>query len=329
MSLTRYIAKKLVEAILTIFIGITAAFFLFRLLPGDPTAVFLDIRLTPEAKQALIRQFGLDKPLWEQYILFLINVFQGNLGISFAYIGTPVSKLIFGPKLFNTIVLMATSMILGAFIASILGLLAGWKRGSLFDRLVTSLSYLSTSAPIFWIGLLILLFLCGYLGLIPVGGTISVEAIHADPLTKIKDYLWHMIGPLIVLILFFLPLYLLYVRNAVVTMHGEDFIFVLKAKGLPDKHILFKHIARFALITIVTLLAVHSPLLVSGAIITETVFSWNGMGLLLYESVLKSDYPVIQGIFILTIIVVVIANLLADIAYAFLDPRIRRGGIER
>jgi len=326
MSLGRYFAKKLVEGTITVFVGITLAFFLFRLLPGDPTAVFLDIRLSPEAKQVLIREFGLDKPLHEQYLIFVANLLRGNLGLSFVYRGTPVSKIIFGPKLFNTLILMGSGMLLGALVASTLGLLAGWKRGSPFDRAITSVSFIGTSIPIFWVGLLVLLILGSYFKLIPMSGTISLEAIQADPLTRALDYLWHLAGPLLVITIWFLPTYLLYVRNTVVTLLGEDFIMVLKAKGLPDKVIVFKHILRHAMITIVTLMAVQSPLLVTGAIITETVFGWNGIGLLLYDSVLKSDYPVIQGVFILTIIIVVIMNLLADVAYAILDPRIRLTG---
>jgi len=326
MSIARYIVKKIAEAGLTVFIAITVAFFLFRLLPGDPTAAFIDIRLSPEAKLILIKQFGLDRPWHEQYVLFISNLLQGNLGISFVYRGTPVSKIIFGPKLFNTLVLMGTGMFLGAFISSFIGLLAGWKRGTRFDRTIVSASYIGTSAPIFWIGLLVLLILGSYFRLIPMSGTISTEVIHADPLTRFIDYLWHLAGPLMVIIVYFLPIYLLYVRNTVVSLLGEDFITVLKAKGLPDSVILFKHLVRYAMITVVTLLAVQSPLLVTGAIITETIFGWNGIGLLLYNSVLKSDYPVIQGVFILTIVIVVVANLLADIAYAFLDPRIRYGG---
>ncbi|RLG86568.1 MAG: ABC transporter permease [Thermoprotei archaeon] len=327
MSLARFALRKVVESALTIFIGITVAFFLFRFLPGDPTAAFLDIRLTPEAKLSLIKTFGLDKPIYEQYFLFLANLIRGNLGLSFAYRGTPVSKIIFGPKLFNTLILMGSGMVLSAIISTFIGLLIGWRRGSIFDRAITSISYMATSAPIFWIGLLILLIFAEYLKLIPVCGTISTEVIGADILTRTLDYMWHLIGPLVVIVIYFLPTYLLYVRNSIVNILGEDFIMVLKAKGLKDRIIVFTHLLRFALITVVTLLAVQSPLLVSGAIITETVFGWNGIGLLLYDSVLKSDYPVIQGVFILTIIVVVIANLLADIACAFLDPRIRlRGG---
>lgn len=328
MSLARYFARKLAEGTVTIVVGITLAFFLFRLLPGDPTAVFLDVRLSPEAKQILIREFGLDKPIHEQYFIFMENLLRGNLGISFVYRGTPVSKIIFGPKLFNTIVLMGSGMLLGAFISSVIGLLAGWKRGSLFDRAITSISYIGTSAPIFWIGLLVLLILGSYFRLIPMSGTISTEAIHADPLTKTLDYLWHLAGPLLVIAVYFLPTYMLYVRNNVVTLLGEDFIMVLKAKGMPDNTIVFKHILRHTMITIITLMAVQSPLLVTGAIITETIFGWNGIGLLLYDSVLKSDYPVVQGVFILTIIIVVVANLLADVAYAILDPRIRLTGRE-
>ncbi|RLG85704.1 MAG: ABC transporter permease [Thermoprotei archaeon] len=329
MSLARFIARKFFESALTVFIGVTVAFFLFRLLPGDPTAAFLDIRLTPEAKMRLIEEFGLNKPLWEQYFIFIANLLRGNLGLSFVYSGMPVSKLIFGPKLFNTVVLMGLGMVISATIATFLGLLMGWRRGSRFDRVATSVSYAATSAPIFWIGLLILLVFAGYLRVIPASGTVSVELIEADPFTRFVDYLWHLAGPLTVIVIYFLPSYLLYVRNTIVGILGEDFITVLKAKGLRDRTIMFGHLLRYALLTVVTLLALQSPLLVSGAIITETVFGWNGIGLLLYNSVLKSDYPVIQGIFILTIVVVVIANLLADIAAAFIDPRIRLEGGRR
>ncbi len=325
MSFASYILKKVSEAIITIFIAVTLAFFLFRFLPGDPTAVFLDVRLTPEAKLALQKQFGLDKPLYEQYFLFIYNLLQGNLGYSFAYRGMPVSELIFGPKLVNTLVLMGSGMVIGAVLSTILGLIVGWKRGSILDRFLTSASYALSSAPIFWIGLLVLLVLGSYLNLIPMGGTLSIDALYADPLTRALNYLHHLVGPLIVIVLYFLPIYMLYVRNTIVSLLGEPFVELLKAKGLSSKTIVIGHLSKYALLTSITLLAVQSPLLVTGAIITETVFGWNGIGLLLYESVLKSDYPVVQGIFIITIAIVVVANLLADIAYAYIDPRIRRG----
>ncbi len=324
MSFTRYLIKKVVEAVFTIYIGVTVAFFLFRLLPGDPTAIYMDIRLTPEAKQALLETFGLDKPLLEQYFIFLGNILQNNWGISFVYQGTPVSKLIFGPMLFNTLILMGTSMFLGAILSTLIGIYSGWRRNSRFDKATIFVSYMAASSPVFWVGLLILLVFSRYLRLIPISGTLSTDVIGKDFLSVALDYLWHMAGPLMTLIVFFIPLYLLYVRNHVVNLLGEDFITTLLAKGLPSKVILFKHIMRYVLVTVVTLLAVQSPLLISGAIITETVFGWNGIGLLLYKSVLASDYPVIQGVFVLTIIVVVVANLMADIVYGILDPRIRR-----
>jgi len=321
--LIRYLLRKVIEALVTIFIGITVAFFLFRFLPGDPTAIYLDVRLTPEAKQALLETFGLNKPLYEQYVIFLINLLKGNWGDSFAYYGTPVSQIIFGPKLVNTIILMGTSMILGAIISTFLGIYAGWKRESYIDKVIIITSYTGASAPIFWVSLLILLVLGGYLSWIPISGTISIDVMHQDILKVTANYLWHMVGPLLTLIIYFIPIYMLYVRNHVVSLLGEDFMTVLRAKGLSDRLILFKHILRYALVTVVTLFAVQSPLLISGAIITETIFGWNGLGLLLYNSVLASDYPVIQGIFVLTIIVVVIVNMLADIMYGILDPRVK------
>jgi peptide/nickel transport system permease protein len=324
MSAARYAARKLAEGAFTVFIGITLAFFLFRLMPGDPTAAFLDIRLTPEAKMQLIRDFGLDRPLWEQYLLFLKNLARGNLGISFAY-RMPVSRLVFGPKLFNTIVLMGLGMIISAALSTYLGMLAGWRRGSKLDRFLMGFSYAATSAPIFWIGLLLLMVFAGYLGVLPASGTSSAEMEGASLLARLLDYLWHLAGPLTVIVIYFMPSYLLYVRSSVINLLGEDFVVALKAKGVSEKLIVYKHLLRHALTTVVTLAALQSPLLISGAIITETVFGWNGIGLLLYEAVLKADYPVVQAIFILTIVVVVIANMLADIVNSYLDPRIRLG----
>ena len=329
MGLQEYVIRRIIITFILLWAIATVNFMIFNMLPGTTINKYV-AKLsaggaTPERIEQLKHIFGLDRPLHEQYILYILNLLQGNWGLSFVYQGTPVSKIIFGPKLFNTIILMGTSMFLGALISTFIGMYAGWRRGRFMDKLTIIASYMGASAPVFWVGLLILMFLSAYLQLIPVSGTVSTEALHADLFTRAADYLWHMIGPLLTLVIYFIPTYLLYIRNHVVSLLGEDFLTVLVAKGLPEKTILFKHIIRYVLVTVVTLLAVQSPLLISGAIITETVFGWNGIGLLLYSSVLSSDYPVIQGVFILTIIVVVIFNMLADAIYAVLDPRIKAG----
>jgi len=325
VSATRYIAKRALQAFFLLILGVLLAFFIFRLLPGDPTASMLDPRLDPEAKKAIIRRFGLDKPLHVQFILYIENLLKGNLGVSFAYTGVPVKDVVFGPRFINTIVLMGSAMLIATFLGPFLGLITGWKAGSLLDRLVTGTSYLLFSAPVFWIGMIELMYLGAKYGVIPVGGTHSPYLAHPTLWNRMVDYLHHMVGPLVVLVIYFTAGFFLYIRNTVVTYLGEDFIVTLRAKGLSERFILFKRIARLALIQVVTILAAYSGLLVSGAVLTETVFGWDGIGRLLYDSVLKADYPVLQAIFLATLVVVVAANFLADVAYMFLDPRIRYG----
>jgi peptide/nickel transport system permease protein len=323
----RYLLSRAIQVGITIFLGIIASFILFRLLPGDPTVSILDPRVPPEAREELIRRFGLDKPLYEQFLLYVANLFRGDLGYSFVYTGTPVINVVFGERLFNTLALMSSGMIASAALGTILGLIMGFRAG-LDDKLFTSLLYLIASAPVFWVGLLIQFSLGYSFGLIPIAGTTSYYYGEVPLLIYFADYLHHMIGPLIVLILFFTPLYYIYVRNVITGIRSEDFIITLRAIGLSDLRIL-ANISRYALIATITLLANESALLVVGAVFTETIFGWNGIGRLLYDSIFRADYPVLQAIFIATILVVALANLVADIIYYFLDPRIRLEELRR
>lgn len=327
VGLTRYLISRFLQVIFIVILGFVAAFILFRLLPGDPTMSLLDPRIPPEAREELIRRFGLDKPLYEQFVHYIVNLARGDFGYSFVYIGVPVINVIFGERLFNTLVLMSSGMILSAILGTLLGLMIGFK-GGVLDRVFTSTLYLVASAPVFWVGLLIQFYLGYKLELIPIAGTTSFYYGEVPLHTYILDYIHHMVGPLIVLTLFFTPLYYIYVRNVVSNTKSEDYVLTLKAIGFSDFRILIR-ISKTALIATITITANESALLVVGAVFTETIFGWNGIGRLLYDSILKADYPVLQGIFLLTIIVVALANLIADILYYFLDPRIKVRGIAR
>jgi ABC-type dipeptide/oligopeptide/nickel transport system permease component len=322
-----YIVNRFFQVMLIVLFGFIAAFIIFRLLPGDPTISLLDPRVPPEAREELIKRFGLDRPLYEQFLLYLTNLARGDFGYSFVYIGVPVTTIIFGERLFNTVVLMSSAMLTSALLGTSLGLIMGF-RGGLLDKLFTSTLYLLASAPVFWVGLLIQ-FYAGYrLNMIPIAGTTSFYFEKVPVYVLVLDYIHHMIGPLTVLTLFFTPLYYIYVRNVVSSVRGEDFVLTLRALGLSDLRILLR-ISRFALIATVTIIANESALLIVGAVFTETIFGWNGVGRLLYDSIFKADYPVLQGIFLLTIIVVATANFIADILYYFLDPRIKVKGLTR
>ncbi|MEM1611117.1 MAG: ABC transporter permease [Sulfolobales archaeon] len=325
MGFGSYILKKVSQLIVVLFIGIIISFLIFRLLPGDPTASLLDPRLDPEARAEIIRRFGLDKPLYEQLLAYMANLLRGDLGVSFSFTGMGVVEVIAGPRLINTLILMSSGLAISALLGTLLGILAGWRSGGLLDRAVTGLLYMAFSAPVFWVALLIQFYLGYTWNIIPISGTSSYIGIETSFVTYALDYLWHMIGPLITLAVFFIPSYYIYVRNVVASIKREDFVVTLKAIGLRERAILVKHIMRHVAIHTTTITSNQSPLLVTGAVFTETVFGWNGIGRLLYDSILRADYPVLQGIFLLTILVVVIANLVADIAYYFIDPRIKRG----
>lgn len=326
MGFASYILRKAAQLLLVLFIGIIVSFFIFRLLPGDPTASLLDPRLDPEARAAIIKRFGLDRPLHEQLILYLANLLRGDLGVSFSYTGMSVAEVIFGQRLVNTLVLMSTGIALSAVIGTLLGLVIGWRSGGVLDRVFTGLLYLVFSAPVFWVALLIQFYLGYQAGLIPISGTSSYIGVSVDPIAYAADYALHMVGPVITLAFFFIPSYYIYIRNIVSSIRGEDFVTTLRAVGLSERIILVRHIARHVAIHTLTITSNQSPLLITGAVFTETVFGWNGIGRLLYDSISRADYPVLQGIFLLTILVVVLTNLVTDIIYYLIDPRIKAGG---
>ena len=319
-----YLIKRGVSALVTLALAIILTFFLFRIMPGDPTRTVVgDFRVTPEVRQMLIHQFGLDQPIWVQFILYIRNLFMGNLGVSFQYRGTPVTSIIFGRRLFNTFILMGSSIGVALVIGIIVGTVAAWKRESKFDILTVIFSLVTYSMPVFWLGMLIILVFGYYLNSIPIAGTITVGMTYSNVFEYAADYLHHMTGPFVTLTLSFIGFYFLIMRDSILDVFTEDYMLTAKAKGLSDRKILFRHAMRNATLPMVSLMAVEVTYLFGGATMTETVFSWYGIGRLIYEAVVMADFPVLQGIFVIMSVLVISANFCADIAYAFLDPRIR------
>ena len=319
-----YLVKRAASAFVTLALAIVLNFFLFRIMPGDPTRTVVgDFRVTPEIKQALVHQFGLDQPLWVQFILYLENLLIGNLGVSFQYRGTAVASIIFGRRLFNTFILMGSSIGVALIIGIIIGTIAAWKRESKFDISAVVFSLVTYSMPVFWLGMMIILVFGYYLDWIPIAGTITVGITYSNVFEYAADYLYHMTGPFVTLTLSFLGFYFLIMRDSILDVFTEDYMLTAKAKGLSDRKILFRHAMRNAMLPMVSLLAVEVTYLFGGATMTETVFSWYGIGRLIYEAVVMADYPVLQGIFVVMSVLVITANFCADIVYAFLDPRIR------
>lgn len=319
----RYIGQRAVQTIIIWFAIITLNFVIFRIMPGDPRAALLGEGLSPELRQAVVERFGLNRPLLEQYFLYLRNLFQGDMGYSFSHFGEPVWETLFEFRFANTFILMGASLIVAILVGMFFGVLAAAKRDTIVDTGSTVVFLVAYALPVFWIGILILYFFGFQLNLIPLAGTITRGYTHANFIEYMFDYLHHMIGPWLVLTLSFIGGFYLIMRDTVLDVFTQDYILAAKAKGLKERTILYGHAMRNAMLPMVSVIAVNVPYLVSGATMTEYVFSWSGLGLLTYHSVLSADYPVLQAIFLFLATITLLANFVADLLYLYLDPRIR------
>lgn len=324
MGFKEYVGKRTLQGFVTILMAITLNFILFRIMPGDPTrAVSGDPRVDTATRLALIAKFGLDRPLFEQFVLYFYNLLRGEMGVSFVQIGRPVISIILGRKMVNTLVLMGSSMFLAFILGIAVGVVAAWRRGTKTDVSFVVLSLATYSMPVFWFGMLLIMLLSYYLHLVPIAGTISAGVAHPNFLAYTADYLHHLIAPMVTLAVSFFGGYFLFMRDTILDVFTEDYMLTARAKGLSDRKILFKHAMRNALLPMVSLMGVHVTFLISGATLTETVFSWDGLGRLIYDSVRNNDYPVLQGISLIMAVLVVIASIVADVTNAYLDPRIK------
>ena len=322
MSMEKYILGRVIQIIITFFIVMSIIFLLFRVIPSDPTSFLLTPSMTAEAKETIREQFGLDEPIMTQYYLYFKNFFHGNFGNSF-YGGRSVMSII-KEKMLNSIFLVTTSVILSYVIGITIGKAIAWKRGSKTEKFFVGLGlwFYTTFTP--WLGILFLWIFAFKLQLFPLGGMITPEKWIADPsLTeKILDLIHHLILPLITYVVLWFGGYMLLMRNSMLETLKEDYIVTARAKGLKEKDIRDKHAARNAMLPIVTAFAISISFSITGAVLIETVFSWPGIGRTIVEATLRQDYPLVQGAFAIITIVVLIANFVADIAYAYLDPRI-------
>jgi peptide/nickel transport system permease protein len=321
MGFLSFLAKKIVFAAVTIFIIMTLNFVIFRLMPGDPVSMIIDvIRLRPEQVRRLYELFGLNRPIWEQYVQYIIQTLQGFLGYSF-YSQRPVAQDILD-RLPNTLLLVGTSTILSIVIGMVIGIVAAAKRGSVFDISAISFGFLGNSVPAFWLGLLMLLVFGVNLQWFPIRGTTSVPT-PTEPIALVADILWHMTLPTIALVIIQFGGFALIMRAAMMDVLTEDYITLARAKGIDERNVLYKHALRNAMLPMVTVIALAFGFTLSGALLTETVFSWYGLGRYIWDAITRQDFPALQGIFFIISVMVVAANLIADVVYGFLDPRIK------
>ncbi len=322
-SFARYISKRIIFLVVTFFVVITINFFLPRLMPGTPADYLArGPEMTAEERMKLIHEFGLDKPLWEQYLLYIKNVLEGNLGISYKYYPQSVWHVIM-TRMPYTLFLLGISYTIATIIGIILGAYAAWKRGSKLDTSLVSLAFLTRSMPIFWLGMILLYVFGVILGWFPLSGALTPGAIYPTFWDMLKDLLRHSVLPMITITLFLIGPPMLITRGLVADSLTEPYVIASIAKGLPVRTVLFRHALRPVSLPLSTYTAILLGYVVGGAVFTETVFDWPGVGRLIYEAVMRRDYPLIQGTFFIIAVSVLLANFIVDLIYAYLDPRVR------
>ncbi len=322
MNRTRYLLRRALQALMALFIIATLLFFLFRLGLPDPTAALITEGLSVEEREQVRARFGLDRPLPEQYLIYLGNIVRGDFGFSFHY-RAPVADIIW-ERLANTLVLMLSAILIAYAVGVPLGAWLSWRRGSGTDTTGIILGLMFRSAPMFWTGMLAILVFGVMLSLLPTSGmrTLPYEASGFFDKILTLDFLAHLILPALIVALYYLGSPLLIMRNTMMEVYGEDFIEMARAKGLPEHRILYHHAARNALLPVVTQLAVTIGLAAGGQVVVEVVFSWPGLGREILNAVRTSDFPLAQASFLVMAAFVISLNLLVDILYTTLDPRV-------
>jgi peptide/nickel transport system permease protein len=321
MSLKSYLLKRIAYSVVLMFFALSLNFVIFRMAPGDPIQVVASgTRLEPEMVERLIELWGLREPLHVQYIRYMRSTLTWDFGYSY-YSLEPVSREI-RERLPNTLLLMGTSLLFAALFGTLFGIYAAYKRGSLFDMTAVTVSLFSYALPTFWMGL-ILIYVFGYVfGLFPLAGTIS-RPPPLDPIVKAFDVAWHLFLPGLTLFLFSYGSWLLMMRSTLLEALHEDYITTARAKGVTERGVLFRHAFRNAMLPLVTNVALTIPGILNGAILTETVFSWRGLGLYTWGAIQFNDYPVLQALFFIFALVTVVCNFIVDVVYGFIDPRIK------
>lgn len=318
----RFILRRMMLTVGVLFITATLLFFLFRMAPGSPTAGYISTALTGDVIEAVRASFGLDKPLYLQYLLWFKNFFSGNMGQSFIY-HQPVMDLILD-RLPNTLALTLPALMLAYVFGASIGVWLAWKQGSRLENPSLFLVLMTRSAPVFWTGMMALVVFSFQWRWLPISGMASPGEIFPSKfhLFFSLDFLRHMILPMMTMAVYFIGLPLLLMRSSMLETLGENFIQMCRIVGMSERRIMFKHAARNALLPIVTSMAIGIGLAISGSVVVEVVFGWPGMGRLMVSAVETSDYPLAQGLFFTMAVIIVLMNFVADLLYGWLDPRV-------
>lgn len=323
----RFVIARLLWAVPVIFAVLIANFLLLHLVPGDPVSAFIgDFPAPPEYVQKLRGDFGLDEPAIVQLALYLKNLLSGNLGYSF-FNRQPVSDVLL-ERTINTILLMAPVLVISSLAGIALGLLSATRKSSALDVALTSLSLLGKSVPIFWSGQVLIIFFAVYLQLLPPQGMQNVRS-PASGLGALWDFLAHWIMPGSIAIAFNLAVVARVARVSFKQALTEDFVLTGRAAGLSERRVMLRHVVPNGLIPVITVIGHNLGNILTGTIMVEAVFGWPGLGGLFMGSIASRDYPVLQAIFLMVALATILANLITDIGYALVDPRVRHGYVGR
>lgn len=323
-KILRYVSWRLLQAIPIILAIVVLNFFLLNLAEGDAVDVLAGEAgsATPEYMAQLRAKFGLDQPLPIQLLVYLKNVITLDLGYSFRH-DMPVSKLIID-RFWPTLLLMVSTIILAVGFGILLGLLAAVSLNTWKDAMITVFALITYATPLFWVGLMMIVVFSLNFGWFPTSGMENIAAFY-EGFERIKDIAHHLVLPTITLSLFYLALYTRMMRASMLEQYGLDYVVTARAKGLSERRITFVHVLRNALLPVVTMAGVQVGALIGGSVIVESVFAWPGLGMLAFESLFARDLNLLLGIFLLSSALVVAVNLIVDIIYSFLDPRIELG----
>ncbi len=330
MSLRSFLLKRFLYTLVLILFVIVLNWLIFEAMPGLQGQLYTVLanprRINDQQYENLIHQYGLDKPAWEQFLLYLKSTLTFQFGYSYTSGQSISTEVITSGRLFNTLLLLGSSTILAIIIGILLGIVAAHKRGSAFDTFWVTGSLTSFSLPTFFMGILLIILFSVTFRLFPPGGTVPL-AWSVPPIPpfiyQIPTRLWYLFLPSLTLTLFSYGGFLLLTRATMLEVLSEDYITTARAKGLPERTVLLRHAFKNASLPVITSGALAFGGVLSGAIITETVFNWQGLGLWLFNSVIQKDFPVLQAMFYIIALCVIIANFVSDLIYGIVDPRIR------
>ncbi|HEX7737830.1 MAG TPA: ABC transporter permease [Ktedonobacteraceae bacterium] len=322
----KHLLRRISFYLVALWASVTINFIIPRLAPGDPAGALMarfQGRMSPQATAALELQFGISHdPLWVQYFQYLANLLHGDLGTSFTYIPTPVSTVL-AQEIPWTLALIGMSVIISFVLGTLIGVLIAWRRGSFLDSILPPFLTFFSAIPYFWLALIMLYILAYTMGWFPPNGGYDTGVSVGPTLDFLGSALYHGILPALTIVLASIAGWMLGMRNSMITTLTEDYVLLAQAKGLSEFRVMLSYAARNAILPNVTGFALSLGFVVGGSLLTEVVFSYPGIGFALLQAAQNSDYPLLQGIFLLIALGVLGANFVADLVYVVLDPRVR------